>query len=173
LALLYLATPAQAAKEKYFDPLSRLVIEEKPPAEKTFPVLPAPFSEGLFPCSDCHAEMEPNLNRRQLVDEHTSILLRHAEDQRWCLDCHNPDDRDTLRLASGEVIPFFESYRLCGQCHGEKFRDWKVGVHGKRTGDWNGDKQYLLCTHCHDPHDPKFKPLKPLPPPHRPGKGHE
>ena len=33
----------------------------------------------------------------------------------------------------------------------------------------NGDKQYLLCVHCHNPHDPKFKPLKPLPPPERPG----
>ena len=65
----------------------------------------------------------------------------------------------------GEAIPFTESYLLCGQCHGEKLRDWKVGVHGKRTGDWNGRKQYLLCAHCHDPHSPRFKPLKPLPPP--------
>ena len=43
-----------------------------------------------------------------------------------------------LHLASGERVPFDESYRLCGQCHGEKQRDWRAGVHGRRTGEWNG-----------------------------------
>jgi len=43
------------------------------------------------------------------------------------------------------VIPFTESYYLCGQCHGDIFRDWKAGVHGKRTGMWNGKKEYVLC----------------------------
>ncbi len=57
---------------------------------------------------------------------------------------------------------------LCGQCHGDKFRDWKVGVHGKRTGESNGKKEYLLCAHCHNPHDPAFKPIRPMPPPVRP-----
>ena len=174
--------PASAAKEKYFDRSGNLIIEEKSAAEslrpyqiknrepeKTFAVPPAPFSDGIFPCSDCHADMEPNLQRRELEDMHTDIVLHHAEGQRWCLDCHNPNDRDKLRLVSGELIEFSESYRLCGQCHGDKFRDWKVGIHGKRTGDWNGDKQYLLCAHCHNPHDPKFKPITPMPPPVRPG----
>jgi len=58
-----------------------------------------------------------------------------------------------------------EVLSLCGQCHGEKYRDWRVGVHGKRTGDWNGKKRYLLCAHCHNPHTPRFSPIKPLPPP--------
>jgi|GEM_PF-4292866 len=52
--------------------------------------------------------------------------------------------------------------------HGDKFRDWKVGIHGKRTGYWNGEKQYLLCAHCHNPHSPSFKAMKPMPPPVRP-----
>lgn len=176
------SVPVGAATEKYFDRSGNLVIEEKSAAEalrpyrvknrepeKTFAVPPAPFSEGIFPCSDCHAGMETNRQRRELEDMHTDIVLHHAEGQRWCLDCHNPDDRDRLRLVSGELIEFSESYRLCGQCHGDKFRDWKVGIHGKRTGNWNGDKQYLLCAHCHNPHDPKFKPIAPLPPPARPG----
>ncbi len=112
--------------------------------------------------------MEPNPERRELEEMHTDIVLRHAEEQRWCLDCHNLEDRDKLRLVSGELIDFTESYRLCGQCHGDKYRDWRVGVHGKRTGYWNGEKQYLLCAHCHNPHSPRFKPLKPMPPPVRP-----
>lgn len=130
-------------------------------------VPPPPFSEDIFPCSDCHADMEVNTTRREL-DYHENIVLRHAEEQRWCLDCHNPADRDKLRLASGQLISFEESYYLCGQCHGTIFRDWKAGVHGKRTGMWNGKKQYRLCVHCHSPHQPRFKPIKPLPPPIRP-----
>ncbi|MGZ9197202.1 MAG: cytochrome c3 family protein, partial [Candidatus Deferrimicrobiaceae bacterium] len=86
----------------------------------------------------------------------------------WCLDCHDVANRDKLRLVSGEKIGFDESFRLCGQCHGDKYRDWKVGVHGKRTGMWKGEKQYLLCVHCHNPHDPRYKPIAPMPPPARP-----
>ncbi|MHC5049257.1 MAG: cytochrome c3 family protein, partial [Planctomycetota bacterium] len=112
-------------------------------------------------CKTCHSEIrEP---------QHKDIVLRHAEDQRGCLDCHNPDDRDTLRLASGKKIPFAESYRLCGQCHGPKLRDWKLGLHGKRTGMWDGKKDYLLCVHCHqNPHQPRPPPMRPDPPPMRP-----
>jgi len=178
---VFLFPGSAAAKEKYFDRSGRLIVVDEPaanllrtydikdrPPEKQFPVPPAPFSEGIFPCSDCHADMAPNPKRRKLTEYHENIVLNHAEGQRWCLDCHNLNDRDKLRLVSGEVISFDESYRLCGQCHGDKYRDWKVGVHGKRIGNWNGDKEYLLCAHCHNPHDPKFKPLKPLPPPVRP-----
>ena len=134
-----------------------------------FFVPPPPFSEGIFPCSQCHADMVVNKKRRKLY-YHTNIqkMFNHAEKQRWCLDCHNPDDRDKLRLASGRLITFEESYYLCGQCHGTIFRDWKAGVHGKRTGMWNGKKEYRLCVHCHNPHSPRFKPLKPLPPPIKP-----
>ncbi len=143
-----------------------LKVERKLP--KYF-VPPPPFSEGIFPCSDCHADMEVNPTRRKLEMFHTNIELKnHAEDQRWCLDCHNPEDRDVLRLASGKLISFEESYYLCGQCHGTIFRDWKAGVHGKRTGEWNGKKVYRLCVQCHNPHQPRFKPLVPKPPPVKP-----
>ena len=170
------ATVVSAAQvEKFFDRSGNLVVQEKvekykrhADEGKAYPVPPPPFSEVIFPCSDCHADMEPNPERRELVDMHEDIILDHAEGQRWCLDCHNLNDRDSLRLVSGELIPFTESYRLCGQCHGDKLRDWKVGVHGKRTGYWNGEKQYLLCAHCHNPHSPSFKPLQPMPPPIRP-----
>lgn len=180
------AARSQAARVKEFDRSGKLIVVEKTaaeqqpaydtrnkPVENVYPVPRPPFSEGVFPCTQCHAEMKPNPKRRILTDNHEEIVLHHAEGQRWCTDCHSLNNRDKLRLVSGELIDFTESYRLCGQCHGDKFRDWKVGVHGKRTGDWNGDKQYLLCVHCHNPHDPKFKPLKPMPPPNRPGKTHE
>lgn len=133
-------------------------------------VPPPPFSEGIFPCSDCHEDMEVNPKRRQLTEMHEEISknFNHASQQRWCLDCHNPDDRDKLRLANGDLVSFEESYVLCGQCHGTIYRDWKAGIHGKRTGQWNGKKEYRLCVHCHNPHNPRFKPLKPMPPPDNP-----
>lgn len=128
-----------------------------------------PFTEGIFPCNDCHIDVEPNPVRRELIDMHDDIsaIFDHDSENRWCLDCHDIGNRDFLKLASGKLIGFDESYKLCGQCHGDKLRDWKVGVHGKRTGDWNGNKQYLLCVHCHNPHSPKFKSVTPLPPPVR------
>jgi len=133
-------------------------------------VPPPPFSEGIFPCSGCHADLKLNRTRRVLTEMHDDIQLRHDEQHRWCLDCHDATDRDFLHLASGERVPFEESYRLCGQCHGEKLRDWRAGVHGRRTGYWNGPKQYLLCAHCHNPHQPRFKPIAPKPAPRRPAR---
>lgn len=112
--------------------------------------------------------MEVNLERRVLEEMHDDIALDHGSKERWCFDCHNPDDRDRLRLASGESIDFDESYRLCGQCHGTIYRDWRQGIHGRREGYWNGAKSYLLCAHCHNPHAPRYQPITPLPPPVRP-----
>lgn len=136
--------------------------------EGFFPVASPPFSDGIFPCSECHGEMDTNLERRELEDEHEGFTLNHGDRERWCFDCHDAEDRDMLHLASGKKIPFTESYKLCGQCHGDKYRDWRRGAHGKRTGSWSGTKEYLLCAHCHNPHAPHFGPIKPLPAPTRP-----
>lgn len=132
-------------------------------------VPPPPLDEDYFPCSECHGDMETNLERREL-EFHDEVELNHDEENRWCMACHDATDRDKLHSASGELIDFKESYLLCGQCHGPKLRDWKAGIHGRRTGQWNGQKQYLLCAHCHDPHSPKFKSMKPEPAPIKPGK---
>lgn len=155
-------------------------------------VPPPPLSDGVFPCSQCHGkDMPANPTRRLLnpddsTPEHGIISrnFHHDEEHRWCLDCHSADERDKLHLASGELVSFEESYRLCGQCHGDKYRDWKAGVHGRRRGQWNGQKTYLLCVHCHNPHQPGVFPhacnpdeskdckpgipLRPLPAPVRP-----
>jgi hypothetical protein len=140
------------------------------PAQLKVEVPPPPFSEGVFPCTDCHdnKDLKANRTRRELKDAHDDIILKHDEEHRWCLDCHDADNRDRLHLASGQPVPFEESYQLCGQCHGEKYRDWRAGVHGRRSGYWNGAKTYLLCVHCHSPHQPRFKAIAPKPAPNRP-----
>lgn len=136
-------------------------------AATLFPAAPPPFSDGVFPCSDCHGAEDVVDRKPHVVEFHEEIVLKHDEKNRWCLDCHDVAYRDSLHLADGRRIPFTESYRLCGQCHGPTLRNWKAGEHGKRTGSWSGAKQYLLCPSCHSPHSPRFKPLKPLPPPLR------
>jgi hypothetical protein len=131
-------------------------------------VAPPPFTEGIFPCNDCHKFQKPNPLRRTLTwHEDITEIFNHDSQNRWCLDCHDLRQRDSLRLASGQLLDFKESYKLCGQCHGDKLRDWKVGVHGRRTGYWNGKKQYFLCVSCHNPHSPRFKQVKPESPPFR------
>ena len=137
-------------------------------SEGTYRVRQPLAYEDYFPCSDCHADVEVNRERRALEEMHDDIVLDHGPKERWCFDCHNPDDRDRLRLANGTLIGFDESYRLCGQCHGTIFRDWRQGIHGRREGYWNGAKSYLLCAHCHNPHAPRFRPIAPLPAPVRP-----
>lgn len=131
-----------------------------------------PLTEGIFPCTQCHNEkvngkLNPVRRELQFHDE-IQADFHHDSENRWCLDCHDAKNRDVLHLTGGEPVPFTESYKLCGQCHGDKYRDWKRGVHGKRIGQWNGEKTYFLCVNCHNPHSPKFKPIKPLPPPIRP-----
>jgi uncharacterized CHY-type Zn-finger protein len=140
------------------------------PAQEGLQVPRPPFSDGIFPCTSCHdgKALKVNPKPRALVDMHGDIELAHGPESRWCLDCHDALNRDRLHLASGVKVEFTESYNLCGQCHGDKLRDWRVGIHGKRTGSWNGPKQYLLCVHCHNPHSPHFKALKPMAPPTRP-----
>ncbi len=136
-------------------------------AAQLFPVAPPPFSEDVFPCSQCHSPGDKVNRTPHPVEFHENIVLHHDEKNRWCLDCHDARNRDMLHLADGRLIPFTESYRLCGQCHGPTLRNWKAGEHGKRTGSWSGDKQYLLCANCHSPHSPHFKPIPPKPAPLR------
>lgn len=122
----------------------------------------------MWPCSQCHAAMETNTKKRKLMFHTEKKITRHGEPERWCLDCHNADDRDYLKLINGKLVSFDHTERLCGQCHGSLYNDWKAGVHGKRVGMWNGEKQYFRCPFCHNPHSPRFKSIKPEKPPLRP-----
>lgn len=121
-----------------------------------------PFTEGIYPCSGCHDGKEKvNTARRELgFHDEQALVFDHDAEHRWCLDCHDAQKRDQLHLTNGDLVPFTESYRLCGQCHGDKLRDWRVGVHGKRVGNWDGKKTYFLCVNCHNPHTPLFKGVK-------------
>lgn len=133
----------------------------------------APMTEyELYPCTDCHDEdWETDTEIRELTEPHDETpgnFLNHDSENRWCLDCHSANSRDKLRLINGNLIEFNEYYRVCEQCHKKIVREWKMGVHGKRTGSWNGEKLRWQCTQCHNPHNPPFKAMEPMPAPRRP-----
>lgn len=130
-------------------------------------VKPRSDKVGLLPLcgSTCHTGVLPNgfpLNKepRQLVMMHEAIVLDstklpHGRGSMWCLDCHHPKQRDKLVDHRDKPISFDQSQLLCGKCHGEVYRDWRDGIHGKRIGEWasTGTKRWFVCTECHNPHN--------------------
>ncbi len=147
--------------------------QARPPGtEQDFPVPLKELPKTITPCRACHGpekDFPINFQRREDLLVHKNIKLNHGGKMVWCLDCHHPDNRDYLvPLSDGKLIPFNKTYLLCGKCHGTKLRDWRNGIHGRRTGYWNGAKTFYLCINCHDPHSPKFKSIEPMPPPHKP-----
>jgi hypothetical protein len=163
LAALVAAGPALSNESPPAEAAQAAPVPEKP---GHIEAQPPPFSPGIFPCTGCHDK--PGDRTRRELAFHDDVKFEHDAEHRWCLDCHSNENRDVLHLSNGDPVPFTESYRLCGQCHGDKYRDWRVGVHGKRVGMWDGQKTYFLCVNCHNPHSPRFKPIKPEPRPRRP-----
>lgn len=137
-------------------------------AEADLHVMPRAQNIPTFPCRQCHDLRQTNKDKRKLEEYHTTIELDHAPGLEWCTSCHLFEDFDKLHLMDGTPVSFDESYRVCGQCHGEKYRDWKSANHGLQTGSWNGVAVKRTCTTCHSPHRPKFGNLKPMPAPDRP-----
>lgn len=167
-------------------------ISNEDDTKRLYPVPPPLVYQSLYPCQACHqkdirgvnSQLEkgnaflgtyihlPNPQPRILVRMHRDIDLHHAK-WMWCLNCHSTYERNYLKLITGEQISFEKSYRLCGQCHGSIYRDWRIGIHGRRVGEWasDGKKLYLLCTHCHDPHQPHFRKLPGMEAPRLPSYG--
>jgi hypothetical protein len=103
--------------------------------------------------------------------------LQHGRGRIWCLDCHHKTQRNMLVDHFGDPISFDQPQLLCGKCHGDKLRDWRDGIHGKRIGEFtsNGKKRWFTCTECHNPHNVQdgarnsgFAQLQPEPPPQMP-----
>ncbi len=121
---------------------------------------------ATYPCMErCHARRVADPTVREMREFHTGRVLHHGPTLRWCDACHSLADLDRLRLFTGDTVSFDESYRLCGQCHAEKLRDWNRGIHGSQTGSWSGARARRSCTACHDPHAPQRPTFDPLPPP--------
>jgi len=140
------------------------------PTEPEVQVLARSPQLDTFPCVElCHFEHEPNPTRRNLAEFHSLRSIQHGASMHWCSFCHQIKDLDYLRLLDGRQIPFDQAYRVCGQCHGDKLRDFNVGIHGLETGYWEGGAILRRsCPACHDPHSPTRPLFEALPPPRHP-----
>jgi hypothetical protein len=103
--------------------------------------------------------------------------LQHGRGRIWCMDCHHTTERNKFVDHYGDPISMDQPQLLCGKCHGDKLRDWRDGIHGKRIGEWasNGKKRWFTCTECHNPHNVQdgdrnkgFVQLQPEKPPQLP-----
>lgn len=118
------------------------------------------------PCMTCHAALPTTPAGRGSSDErlfHREITLVHGNLE--CLSCHDSDNRNALRLASGKTIQYSETITLCAQCHGLQHRDFTHGAHGGMNGYWDRTKGERIkngCVVCHNPHSPKIQPVLPV-----------
>jgi len=135
------------------------------PQAPAFAVVPRKPQLGFYPCSQCHQALPVDTRPRKLEAAPHVADLPHGRGRMWCLNCHQAKPRDELVSLRGERIDFDRSDPLCGQCHGDRHRDWHFGGHGKRLANWRGERVLYACTHCHDPHNPAVQPRSPLAPP--------
>ena len=127
----------------------------------SFEVIASKKDVEMHPCSNCHQAVKSNLTPRKLDIPHTNFELKHGlhgKGQFWCFTCHSPDGTGSLRTLDGESVEFRDAYIICSQCHVNQARDWAFGAHGKRVGNWKGQRQVYNCTICHYQHSPAFKP---------------
>lgn len=146
------------------DPVAPTLFSGYPDAPP-FTVFPQKDKIALYPCSQCHSVLPPNKEPRALVAAPHVADLPHGNGRMWCLTCHKLDDRDVLVTLAGDPVDFDDAHLVCGQCHGLRHREWHFGAHGKRVGNWKGERVLFNCTHCHDPHTPALQPRKPSKPP--------
>jgi hypothetical protein len=118
----------------------------------------------FYPCTVCHAAMEPNPEIRELAAPH-QVPLEHGRGRIWCMSCHDLEDRNSLITLLDEPVDFDDAHLVCGGCHANRHKDWYFGAHGKRVANWQNERTLYNCTHCHNPHDPAIKPRAPKPAP--------
>jgi hypothetical protein len=143
-----------------------------------------------YPCTGCHDNSFIDRRVRKLTEEHPTLKFDHGNGRLWCYDaCHNGRDMDHLVTLRRQQVDYDESYKVCGQCHFERQKDWTFGGHGRKVGawaepakvpekheelkvadrakigHWKGERELLNCTACHNPHSPAIRPFTPSPAP--------
>ena len=123
----------------------------------------------VAPCGTCHEPGEATplpVDASDIAGPHVGLELHHGEIV--CASCHAAEDRSALHLASGTTIPMTDALRLCAQCHGPQYRDYKMGSHGGMQGHWDlaqGPRTRNNCVNCHSPHTPQIATVQPAPGP--------
>ncbi len=168
LASLFLGGAAPAQTKDAADTLPATRFEGYPDAP-AFSVVSRKDELFFYPCDQCHAAMEPNPEIRPLNVMHDAEI-EHGRGRIWCTSCHYLENRNYLKTLLDEPVDFDDAHLVCGGCHANRHKDWVFGVHGKRVGNWQGERTLYDCAHCHNPHNPVIEPRAPkAPPPVRAG----
>ncbi len=135
---------------------------------KGIPHIAPPLGDN---CQGCHGQVD-NLFQHPAINLkiHNIFSLNSTKD---CTMCHNPDNMLSFKLASGEIVPMEDSYKLCQQCHGTLYDQWNDGSHfvnktppqidaagydyGGAGIDQNWEDNWRrenTCVNCHNPHNP-------------------
>ncbi len=113
------------------------------------------------PCLSCHNQPLAVLQAKSDAEKkrsHWQIELIHAKAETLqCNTCHDTQDFSYLKSLTGGRIEFNHSYKLCGQCHSDQYKDWEGGAHGKQVGGWAPPRVSETCVGCHNPHKPSFE----------------
>lgn len=126
-----------------------------------FLVVPSKRDRDMHPCANCHTWTKSDLTPRDLKPPHDNFKLQHGlhgKGKFWCFTCHTLEGQGGLRTLEGQDLDFNEAYVLCSQCHVRQTRDWVFGAHGKRVGNWQGERKVYNCTACHYQHSPAWMP---------------
>jgi hypothetical protein len=124
---------------------------------------------GRVPCETCHSLREEKAlpsSASELEQFHRGLRVEHGSI--GCSSCHAVGNPPSLHLANGERLAMTDALRLCAQCHGPQYRDYKHGAHGGMNGYWDlssGGRVRNNCVDCHDPHLPKIPQVTPVRPP--------
>jgi hypothetical protein len=134
---------------------------------------PRPLPARADECNLCHLSKSLRFmpGKRVTELEHKGYPLEHGRIQMSCNSCHDANRSNFLRAVPMFPATWKNSSPVCQRCHAVVFRDWSHGVHGKRTGNWNGEKVQNHCIDCHNPHSVTYKPTQVIPAPVRPRLG--
>ena len=133
----------------------------------------AHFGHRTYACSICHTRFSAVIEPKPDLYFHRSIVLQHGRNDR-CYNCHDPNHMNALIDDWGQEISYDQPQMLCRKCHGEVYRDWLNGAHGRTNGYWRPSlapastqpaRLRHVCDECHNPHRPPFQPMQPAPAP--------
>ena len=66
-----------------------------------------------------------------------------------CWTCHVSTDMTKLTLKNGTELELSQAPQLCGECHEQRYSEWKEGTHGLPL------VAQANCVYCHNPHQPE------------------
>lgn len=150
---------------------SRLVTAFDSAYKHSFTILVPESTTDMIACIDCHKGLKINTAMRPLTQTHKDFIFNHPgfdRQSKWCYYCHSTGAFDKLTMEGGRILDYKESYLLCQQCHLQNYREWELGLHGKVSGNWSGEKQTMSCVNCHNSHTPAIQARQPKNPPLKP-----